>query len=317
MTSLLISIIIPVYNVERFLSQCIESVISQSYFNWELLLVNDGSTDKSGKICDKYADKDNRISVIHKNNEGVSKARNKGLEKANGQWIAFLDADDEVQCDWLISLIPYLVRDWSIIRFGYSTYKGKSLLCNSIPEKENITDLLDFINSTNYAHAVWAYLFKKEFVDKYHIRFQEKLKYAEDQVFLLQCLNRDPKLYCVKNILYKYKLRDGSTVSIGINTQRAKTNLIAAITYVECCLNEYKRINRFAKNAIRNFVMDYYMYLTHCPDYTKSTSAKLYNEFYKNYKSLIPLYRRDLLLLLASIHPHIGMYIFTHPYYWK
>ena len=93
----LISVLIPVFNVERYLSRCIESVIKQTYKNIEIILIDDGSKDKSGKICDKYAKKDDRIRVIHKENEGVSVARNLGMDSANGEYIIFVDSDDWIE----------------------------------------------------------------------------------------------------------------------------------------------------------------------------------------------------------------------------
>lgn len=89
-----ISIIVPVYNVEKYLSQCIDSILAQAFIDFELLLVDDGSTDGSGRICDEYANKDARIQVFHKKNGGVSSARNIGLEHAQGEWITFVDSDD-------------------------------------------------------------------------------------------------------------------------------------------------------------------------------------------------------------------------------
>jgi len=92
----MISIVVPVYKVEQYLSQCIESIIGQKFTDWELLLVDDGSPDKSGTICDKYVEKDKRIHVIHKENGGVSSARNLGIKEAKGEWIIFVDADDYI-----------------------------------------------------------------------------------------------------------------------------------------------------------------------------------------------------------------------------
>ena len=93
----LISVIVPVYNVENYIAQCIESVIKQTYTKFEIILVNDGSKDNSGKICDEYALKDERIKVIHKENAGVSSARNVGIKQSKGQWITFIDSDDWVE----------------------------------------------------------------------------------------------------------------------------------------------------------------------------------------------------------------------------
>ena len=103
-----VSIIVPVYNVEKYLQRCIESILTQTETDFELLLIDDGSKDKSGLICDEYAQKDKRVNVIHKENGGVSSARNLGIEKANGEWICFIDADDYVRQDFLSDIQQYL-----------------------------------------------------------------------------------------------------------------------------------------------------------------------------------------------------------------
>ena len=90
----LVSIIVPVYNAEKTLNKCVDSILNQTFQDWELLLIDDGSTDRSGELCDEYANKDSRVRVFHKINEGVSSARNVGLDNAKGQWITFVDADD-------------------------------------------------------------------------------------------------------------------------------------------------------------------------------------------------------------------------------
>ena len=101
----LISVIVPVYNVENYLRECLDSIVAQTYRNIEVILVDDGSKDSSGKICDEYADKDNRIKVIHKENGGVSAARNTGLDIAKGEWISYVDSDDYIESTMIETLI--------------------------------------------------------------------------------------------------------------------------------------------------------------------------------------------------------------------
>src|SRR5690606_22590995 len=96
-----VSVIIPVYNTENYLRECLDSILAQTFTDFEVLLINDGSTDSSGKICDEYAEKDSRIKVFHKENGGVSSARNLGLDNAKGEWICFVDSDDEILQDAL------------------------------------------------------------------------------------------------------------------------------------------------------------------------------------------------------------------------
>ena len=117
----LISVIVPVYNVERYLRQCIESITNQSYKNLQIILIDDGSKDNSGKICDEYAEKDKRVEVIHKENTGVSAARNTGLDNAKGEWITFVDADDWVEKNFCEILIKKATENESdCIACGYN-----------------------------------------------------------------------------------------------------------------------------------------------------------------------------------------------------
>ena len=117
-----VSIIIPVYNVEKYLSKCLDSIINQSFKNFELLLIDDGSSDNSGKICDEYAMNDKRIKVIHKKNEGVSRARNIGIDLSKGRYIMFCDSDDFVKRDWCKKLYDLQKNNLnSICLCGFTT----------------------------------------------------------------------------------------------------------------------------------------------------------------------------------------------------
>ena len=125
MMNKLVSIIIPVYNVEKYLAECIESVLKQTYQNIEILLIDDGSPDNSGKICDEYEEKDSRVRVIHKENGGVSSARNVGLEQANGEYITFIDSDDFVSESYIEELYIALENGNSDLAFcKYNHYNG-------------------------------------------------------------------------------------------------------------------------------------------------------------------------------------------------
>ena len=108
----MISVIVPIYNVEKYLIKCIESIINQTYKDLEIILVDDGSTDSSGKICDEFATKDNRIKVIHKKNGGLSSARNIGLDICKGNYISFIDSDDYIELDMYEKMIKIIVKKW-------------------------------------------------------------------------------------------------------------------------------------------------------------------------------------------------------------
>ena len=142
----LISIIIPVYNVEKYLSECIESVINQTYKNLEIILVNDGSTDSCPQICEEYAAKDNRIKVIHKKNGGLSDARNIGLKQATGALISFVDSDDLLSLDFCQRLLDALIEsDADIVECDFVKFEEETEEINEVEE----TDFELFINSND------------------------------------------------------------------------------------------------------------------------------------------------------------------------
>ena len=163
-TSPLISIIVPVYDVEPYLRKCIDSILIQSYRDLEIILVDDGSPDNCGAICDEYAEKDKRIKVIHKKNGGLSDARNAGLDIATGEYIGFVDSDDWVMPDmyeYLYKAVKEYDADMSVC--GYYDYWGKTIsgrYCQDIQVykgQEGIKALLDL----KFGNYVWNKLYKR------------------------------------------------------------------------------------------------------------------------------------------------------------
>lgn len=195
MNSPLISIIVPVYNTEKHLDQCIQSVLAQTYTNWELLLINDGSTDSSGAICDRYAEQDPRILVFHKENGGVSSARNLGLDNAKGEWITFIDADDSVKPEYLNHLLGHTHIGADLV-FSYAEfhYTNGDIQKESYP-KQIITNENFHIAFTthelNWHTGPWSKLFKAGLCSE--LKFTEGMPIGEDLVFLykymLKCHN--------------------------------------------------------------------------------------------------------------------------------
>ena len=139
----MISIIVPVYNTEKYLHRCIDSILAQTFTDFELLLINDGSKDNSGKICDEYAAKDSRVRVFHKENGGVSSARNLGLNEAQGKWIYFVDSDDTLQLYALQELVNWINNDKiDLIMAGYYVYDENERIKNLCKlEKKKYRDL--------------------------------------------------------------------------------------------------------------------------------------------------------------------------------
>ena len=183
------SIIIPVYQVEKYLEQCLESVLNQNFNDYEVILIDDGSTDNSGKICDDYVSKYSNIEVIHQTNSGPSVARNNGMERANGDYIVFIDSDDYVEHDSFKQIYLELKKSRfpDLLITPFKTFKASGKIqyhdlflqnhdLHSM-SKEEILVLL-FNNSENM-WPVWRYIVKREFIAQNEIRFPEKLLHED------------------------------------------------------------------------------------------------------------------------------------------
>lgn len=187
----LISIIVPVYNAENTIGRCVDSILNQTFRDWELLLVDDGSIDHSDMICDQYAAKDRRIKIFHKENGGVSSARNIGLKYAKGEWITFVDADDYLNVESLCDMIKCsenadLVMS-SIKICGYQERVVK--LDNSFANNEyEIGILLTLLNGYMGLTVPFAKLLKLSIINKYKIRFDNRFSSGEDTLFVYQYL---------------------------------------------------------------------------------------------------------------------------------
>ena len=211
----LISVIVPVYNVEKYLNRCVDSIINQTYKNLEIILVDDGSPDNCGRICDEYAKKDSRIKVIHKENSGVSSARNKGIDIAKGKWISFIDSDDWIEEDYFkLMLSSAKENDADIVLCGY-----KRIWKNNI-EEIKIRNKKDFLNSKEYLIQVLnpqtgfgfchMKLIDKKCINK--IRMNENLIVAEDAMFNIQIAEKINKAVLVNKALYNYRFNENSVV---------------------------------------------------------------------------------------------------------
>jgi len=207
----LVSIIIPVYNVERYLAQCIESILSQTFADFELLLINDGSRDNSGNICDSYASDDIRVRVFHKNNSGVSASRNLGIHHAEGKWITFIDSDDWVDNDYLETLIRHTGDNVGLVVGGYKKhFLVNHESCASEVTTEytpaNFSRFYDSFISTCMVKAVWGNLFlTSELKDKEEL-FVEDMSLGEDTVFKLNYIKElKHSIVVVNRSLYNWR----------------------------------------------------------------------------------------------------------------
>lgn len=187
-----VSIIVPVYNMEQYLERCVDSILSQTYKDFEIILVDDGSTDNSGIICDDYAEKDQRIKVIHKKNGGISSARNAGIKLSKGQWLLFIDSDDCVKPDYIMSFFtPFPPQSKHIIIQGQTVIAKDKTYLYLVKEKTYKKDDIPlaiseqevFLHGSNYSK-----IYEARIVKNYSIYFNEKLCGMEDLLFNLEYL---------------------------------------------------------------------------------------------------------------------------------
>ena len=281
----LISIIIPVYKVEKYLEKCIQSLINQTYENLQIILVDDGSPDNCGKICDEYAKKDHRIEVIHKSNGGLSDARNKGLEIAKGEYIGFIDSDDYIESDMyevLYNLLKQYNADVSICNF-YTVSQGKISIKNAdngINEYNRIEILKEILLDKNIQSYAWNKLYKKELFDEIKYPVGKKYEDIGTTFYLLEKCN---KVVVTGKPEYYYINRQDSIVNNV--TETTITDYIELIMqrydYIEENIKELssynkdylKRILKTAEQDIKN--------LNEVGDYTKRKYEELYNKVQK------------------------------------
>lgn len=226
----LISIIVPVYNAQKFLNRCVDSLISQTYENIEIILVNDGSKDDSGAICDSFAQKDSRVKVIHKENGGVSSARNLGLDTATGEYIAFVDADDYVDKDMYKKLYDNAVSTGSDISMCSYALEDKE---GNIIDKSNNSELFEFTRSEMVKHMLmqklytcspWNKLLKADTIN--NIRFDTHVLHNEDLLFIYQAMKNCNKAVFMDKPLYFYCYNENSAARVSYSDKNT-TMLIA------------------------------------------------------------------------------------------
>ncbi|MBR4154157.1 MAG: glycosyltransferase [Paludibacteraceae bacterium] len=209
----LVSIIVPVYKAERWLHRCVDSILAQTMTDFELLLINDGSPDKSGEICDDYATKDSRIRVFHKENGGVSSARNLGLDNAQGEWISFIDADDWVEKEYLAMLTERL--DVDFITGGLQETIGNIYqLDDELFCQKEIGQFLKKHNGDIFVRAACGKLIKKQIIDNNHLRFDKKNRFGEDAFFNREVILNSDSVRCVSFVGYNYYIPEGQSVLI-------------------------------------------------------------------------------------------------------
>lgn len=263
----LISIIVPIYNVEKYVEKCILSIINQTYKNLQIILVDDGSTDTSGQICDIYAQKDQRIHVIHQKNGGLVRARKMGLKEAKGQYIGFVDGDDYIDRDMYVSMLNDILRykvDFVHTGFFFEIDDKVNVEINYDNgiynfKGENIHFLQDFVLNTNLdqrmSYSIWSKLFKRELIMKCYCKVPDTQSYGEDLLTLCACILEGSSVCMKKKAYYHYvhrkdSISHSSWVTCEINLVNLYKSLRELFGQYNCYNNLQKPLNEWFKVSI-------------------------------------------------------------------
>lgn len=249
MSNELISVIIPVFNVESYLTRCLESVIGQTLTDLEIILVDDGSTDQSGEICDSYAKKDSRIQVIHKKNGGLSSARNAALDRCSGAYIGFLDSDDYIEPEYYEKLLRAITEsDSDIAVAGFARDNGLRIAKTKMSSRllnNNHAVYEDYLSSVGINHMVVNKLYRASLLSD--LRFPEDIKRNEDVWFTTSILTKVSKAVFVPDCYYTIFIRENSLV----RSQFSEKDLFLL------------KVTEFRQNLIKERYADLYHYVAY------------------------------------------------------
>lgn len=244
-----ISVIIPIYNASRYLPHCLDCILKQTFTKWQLLLVDDGSTDNSLDICNNYANKDSRIKVFHKKNEGVSIARQYGLDKVTTPYFIFCDSDDYVEPDYLEKLYDAIrVNCADMVICKYKEEYGNRTVIPELPETDAMGLIHNFLNNKVWG-VTWNKLYRTEIVKKHDIRFIPGLQMWEDLAFTIDYLLQVQKIVFVQKTLYHYIMYNSGSITRHENFKK-KNDRIIAIRHIEQSMSSANVENVFHESLV-------------------------------------------------------------------
>ena len=243
----MVSIIVPIYNAEQYLRRCVDSILNQEYTDFELLLVNDGSTDASGDICEEYGAQDPRVIVIQKENTGVSDSRNRALDRARGKYLQFLDSDDWITPD-ATRLFVRAAEEYGCDMVISDFYRvvGERLSTKGDIEEEGVLTREEFAahmmeNPADFYYGVlWNKLYRRDIVEEHNLRMDTDINWCEDFMFNLEYIRYAKVFYALHAPIYYYVKRKGSLASQGINISKT----------VKMKLNVFEYYNNFYKHVL-------------------------------------------------------------------
>lgn len=298
-----VSIIVPVYNTAPFLVECFDSILCQSYQDFEVIIVDDGSTDGSAEICDEYCNKDNRFVVVHKVNEGVTKARNVALEISKGEFVAFVDSDDTIEPTMLEKMVGE-IQHLSLDIIKSCDFRGTIESQKDIVVYSGIEALRSLFRFERIHASLCLGLFRRSLFE--NVSFPQEIQFWEDYTITALLLSKAVKVAVIPEKFYNYREREGSATHIEINHKTISCLNIAdylrnQCVYVDEC--EYYNVKSY-------FIRFCYFYLINVS--AKHEYKKIIkNEILKNFfiilnSSIIPL-KTKILLFVYSLAPAFGL----------
>lgn len=308
----LISVVIPVYNTDPYLEKCLESVVNQTYQNLQVIIINDGSTDNSAEICQKFSEKDDRIEFINKQNEGVSIARNIGIEKSKGEWIYFLDSDDFLDLnafEYLINIAKSSKTD--VIQFGARLIQDGKVANKKSPTKtETYGNLKLFLDKNHIKpYSMWLHFMRLELILTNQIRCNEALKHYEDGLFMYNFFAHSEQITTIENIFYNQVLSPNSTSRSPINAKVVYDSL-ELVSQMCILARKHNKINDLKKeiNVLTKHIFMNIAYLKERSEYQANINQfqETYRQiYYKNkdifYEPYLKIALLDLRLVAYSI----------------
>lgn len=253
---MLISVIVPVYNNVNYLSSCIESIEKQDFRDYEIIMVDDGSSDGSSQLCDSLANKYDNINVFHQTNRGVSAARNLAISKAVGEYLVFVDSDDTLRQGYF-SKIYECHNNSNVIKFGSKIYKNGLQL----------VDFLSILKNDDFSTAVWGYVIKLSFLKEAKVSFDTHLTIGEDKAFLFYTLIKSPSVLICSDQFYIYTYRRDSAIHKDFTLDIVKSKLDSFVSFLKYSRQTANEIG--AQKVVEDWVVRelcyYYKAIGHIP----------------------------------------------------
>lgn len=314
----LISIIVPVYNISKYLERCVNSIIAQSYKNLEIILVDDGSTDNSDRICDIYKENDNRIKVIHKTNNGLSSARNAGLSIIKGEYVGFVDGDDFIDKYMYETLVKAILEnDADIVQTGYHHNYENGNIADTREFKEATYDNSDdmfkaFFEEENIHVGVWIKLYKSEIFK--NVRFLD-IHASEDYAILPNILNECKKFVVIAGAFYNYTHNPQSTTKDKVSLNIIKSRLIAPLYVMQCVEKINRNFMSYAYRYACESSIKGYCKIKETNRIDNKTKKEYINKLVNQFKNYFKLYQKETSFKKQKLSKRIEPCIFSiNPY---